>query len=134
MPIGAEVQSYQSFMHAFAAQDLSVNALRTNGLLRKQEWEAFDTAVVEVARQRLNGIADLRAAGLVRDLGGLGVLIDEWESMSDMESASVDMSGVTPDKRRARLPRNRPPIRSPRLGSPRTSGSGSHGPARWPRR
>jgi len=72
---------------------LNVNALRTNDLLRKDEWQALDTAVVEVQRQRLNGIADLQNRGLTRNLGGLGVLIDQYEQMSDMGGADVDMSG-----------------------------------------
>jgi len=72
---------------------LNVNELRTNDLLRKDEWTALDTAVIEVQRQRLNGIADLQNRGLTRDLGGLGVLIDQYEKMSDMGDADVDMSG-----------------------------------------
>jgi len=76
------------------AEDLlNINALRTNDLLRKDEWQALDTAVIEVQRQRLNGIADLQNRGLTRNLGGLGVLIDQYEQMSDMGGADVDMSG-----------------------------------------
>lgn len=75
------------------ADILNVNAMRTNDLLRKDEWTALDTAVIEVQRQRLNGIADLQNRNLTRNLGGLGVLVDQYEQMSDMGDADVDMSG-----------------------------------------
>lgn len=77
--------------------DLSV--LRTNDLLRKDEWKALDTAVVRVARERLVAIQDLRNAGLTRNLGGLGVLIDEYEKLSDIEPAEQSMTGVAPSER-----------------------------------
>lgn len=74
---------------------LNVNALRTNALLRHEEWLQLDAAVVDVARKRLVGIADLQAAGLVHDLGGLGTTITMYEKQSDMDSADVDMDGET---------------------------------------
>jgi len=70
--------------------------LRVNGVLRKEEWKAFDERVVQVARDIVTGVDDLRAAGLVRNLGGLGVMTDEWETSSDMTGANIDMAGVTP--------------------------------------
>lgn len=84
-----------SFPGRFLEANLDVNALRTNDTLRKDEWERLDEAVVRVARQRLNGIADLRSAGLVVPLGGLGVLISQYEQMSDMDAAQRSMAGVT---------------------------------------
>lgn len=74
----------------------NVNALRTNDVLRKDEWIAFDNTVVEVARQRLIGVGDLMSAGLRFPItNALGVTRVEWEKMSDMEAAEVSMSGVT---------------------------------------
>lgn len=81
---------------AFLASGLNVNALRTNALLRHEEWLELDKAVVDVARQRLNGIADLRTYGLIQPLGGLGTILSGYEQMGDMSDANVDMSGVTP--------------------------------------
>lgn len=69
--------------------------LVTNALLRHDEWKAIDATVQKVKQERLVGIADLRAAGLVHNLGSIGVTISEWESESDMTAADVDMSGVT---------------------------------------
>lgn len=78
---------------AFIANGAS--ALRTNDLLRKEEWERLDEALVRVARARLNGIQDLRSAGLVRNLGSLGVLIDQYEKVSEFTAAHQDMDVVT---------------------------------------
>lgn len=95
----AEVSSYGSFIsnaHALLNSGFDLGALRANSLLRKDEWLRVDETVVEVARHRLAGIADLVSAGLTRDLGGLGVMMDEFEKVSDMTPAQQDMSGITP--------------------------------------
>lgn len=100
----ATPNDFMSGLSANAVQRLMTNnmniekALRTNGLLRKDEWIEIDRTVVQVARERLTGIADLRAKGLVRNLGGLGTLIDQWETQGDMSPADVNMSGVTAGK------------------------------------
>lgn len=73
----------------------NVNSLRTNATLRKDEWELLDTRVVDVARQRLVGIADLQASGLVQTLGGLGTTISQYEKQSDMSAAESSMDGET---------------------------------------
>ncbi len=74
----------------------SIQALRTNAVLRKDEWSQLDTALIEVARQRLPLVSALVAAGLSFPIGnGLGTTILEWEQVSDMEPADVSMSGVT---------------------------------------
>lgn len=73
--------------------------LRANDLLRKDEWEALDDAVVEVAKRQLGGIEDLQAAGLTRNLGSLGVLLDEYEAVSYIDEAEQNMSGVAPGQR-----------------------------------
>lgn len=113
MPNNASIQSIHSFQSslpaALMASELDVRVLRrfsgqnlgngnivTNALLRKDEWKSLDERLVQVARQRLTGIADLRNAGLVQNLGGLGTLLSEYERMSDMNAAEVNMSGVTP--------------------------------------
>ena len=70
-------------------------ALRTNATLPRSAWEAIDQTVVEVAGQRLNGIADLQSRGLVRNLDGMGFMYDTWQTMSDSHSAEQSMSGLT---------------------------------------
>jgi len=79
---------------------MNVNALRTNDVLRKDEWIAYDTAIVEVARERLIGVADLLGRGLRFDLNNaLGTTKLEWEKISDMTPAEMSMSGITPGEK-----------------------------------
>jgi uncharacterized linocin/CFP29 family protein len=81
---------------ALLQSKFSSNSLRTNDVLQKDEWELFDTTVVQVARQRLVGVADLLERGLRMPVANaLGVTRVEWEKVSDMEPAEMNMSGVT---------------------------------------
>lgn len=77
------------------AGDLNINSLRTNRLLRKDEWVKLDRRIVDIARDRLTGVSDLRSRGLTHTLGGLGTLYSQYEQQSDMSDANVDMAGVT---------------------------------------
>ncbi len=78
------------------ASGFKMNALRTNGVLRKEEWIQFDTALIEVARQRLVAVGDLLTRGLRFDVANaLGTTRVEWEKVSDMDPAEVNMAGVT---------------------------------------
>jgi len=80
------------------ANDWNIDkALRTNATLPKDAWSAMDSAIIEVAGQRLNGIADLQSRNLTRDLrsGGLGILYDYWQTMSEGGDAEQSMSGIT---------------------------------------
>ncbi len=80
--------------------DFNVNALRTNEILRKDEWVAFDEALIEVAHTRLNGVGKLIERNLTFNIGNaLGTTILEWESLSDFEPAELSMSGVTEGER-----------------------------------
>ena len=90
--------SFMGFMstaHRLASSGMNTNSLRTNALLRDDEWKRIDDRVLAVARGQLRGIQDLRDAGLTVDLGGLGVLIAEYEKVSDMEPAEQNLAGVT---------------------------------------
>jgi len=74
----------------------NVNALRTNDILRKEEWLLFDTRVVEIARERLAAVADLMTAGLTFNLpNAMGTMQLQWERISDMDPAIKSMDGVT---------------------------------------
>ncbi len=73
--------------------------LRANDLLSKDEWIAFDDALVEVSRRQLGAVEDLVAAGLSINLGSLGVLISEYEALSTIDLAEQSMSGVAPGQR-----------------------------------
>ena len=78
---------------------MSINALRTLDVLKKEEWKEFDSAVIEVARKNLGAINDLQAAGLTYNLPNpLGHTVLEWQRMGDMSGAQISMSGVQEDE------------------------------------
>jgi len=70
-------------------------ALRTLDTLRKDEWVAFDEALVAEAAIRLRGVADLLAAGLTIPVkNAMGKTVLEYEKITDMEPALVSMDGA----------------------------------------
>jgi uncharacterized linocin/CFP29 family protein len=71
--------------------------VRTNAQasLQYQEWMDIDRTVIEIATQRLVGIADLQGRGLTHPLGSIGVTVSLWDRSSDMTGAEIDMSGLT---------------------------------------
>jgi uncharacterized linocin/CFP29 family protein len=80
--------------------NFDLSALRTNTVLRKDEWLAMDTALIEIARKRLVAVGELVSRGLTFNIpNGLGTTILEWERVSDMEPAEVSMSGITEGER-----------------------------------
>lgn len=86
--------------HALLTNGFDHDSLRSCDVLRKDEWEKFDEKVIEVARTRLVGVGDLISRGLTYDVANpLGITRVEWERMSDMEPAEVNMSGVTEGER-----------------------------------
>jgi uncharacterized linocin/CFP29 family protein len=76
--------------------NFNVNALRTNGVLMRDEWKHFDNRVVQITRERLVGVAELIRRGLVYNLpNALGVMTLEWErAIDDLVAAEVTMSGL----------------------------------------
>lgn len=78
----------------------NINSLRTNDVLRKDEWKQMDDILLAVARRRLVAVNELVSRGLTYNIGnGLGTTILEWEQVSDMDPANVSMSGVTEGER-----------------------------------
>lgn len=63
--------------------------LWANSLLRKDEWEELDEAVVEAAGPRTERIMQLPQ----RSLGGIGTLISQWNRSTQMSPARVSISG-----------------------------------------
>lgn len=72
------------------------NALRTNGVLLRDEWKAFDNVVVDITRENLVAVAEVMNRGLVYNLpNALGSLTLEWqELLDDLVEAEVSMSGL----------------------------------------
>jgi len=73
----------------------NINALRTNDVLRKDEWKLYDRSIVEIAKARLIGVGDLVSRGLTMKINNaLGITRIEWENDTDLTPASVSMSGI----------------------------------------
>lgn len=72
----------------------NTDVLRTNTLLRRDDWERIESTIVDKAQEFLGLIDQLRSRGMVQDVGDLGVLIRRIENISDMGPAEQSMSGV----------------------------------------
>lgn len=85
-----------SVAQQLAANNFNVNALRSNSVLRKEEWNLLDTQLVQIARSRLKVVDALLSAGLSFPItNGLGTTTLQWEEQSDMEDAQLSMDAVT---------------------------------------
>lgn len=74
---------------------LSAAVLRTNDTLRKDEWLAFDTALVQEAVIRLVGVADLIGQGLTIPVANaLGKMMLGYEKVTDMDPAVTSLDGL----------------------------------------
>lgn len=78
-----------------AGRPIGPAELRSADTLRKDEWVAYDEALVEEGILRLRGIADLIAAGLTISVpNAMGKTLLEYEKVSDMQDAMVSLGGV----------------------------------------
>lgn len=98
--VGSDGSSYITICKAGAdpMDPASYEAIQVNSgaTLRREEWQQLDTAVINVARHRLGGIADLEAHGLVFNLGNaMGTTVLEYHDVSDAFEAELTMDGVT---------------------------------------
>lgn len=92
---GGSLQASGSVAMRMMQVGFKASALRTNDVLKNRDWIDVDNAVVQVARQRLVAVADLLNNGLRYPVANaLGITRVEWERVSDMGTADVNMSGV----------------------------------------
>lgn len=85
--------------------------IHTNATLRKDEWLNLEDRVIEAAQERYVILDDMRSAGLTYNVGGLGTIVSEWETQSDMTDAEATMDGEsTADKDRIQYGLNGVPI------------------------
>ena len=74
-------------------QIITPRGLRVNSMLRKDEWEELDRAVVAAAVPPLRVIAALERAGLTSPLGSLGTLVSQYNVVSEMTAANANLRG-----------------------------------------
>lgn len=75
--------------------------LRFNSLLSHEEWKRMDETIIQAARLRLRGVQDLMSRNLTTPLGGLGTMVSQWGTVSEMSGPKVTMSGrATSDRDR----------------------------------
>jgi uncharacterized linocin/CFP29 family protein len=75
----------------------NVESLRTNALLRREEWIWIDRTVIDIARANLAITSLLLGRGLRTPLPNpLGHTRIEWQTMTDMTNAEITMSGISP--------------------------------------
>lgn len=67
--------------------------LKVNSVLRKDEWEELDRAVVQAAVHPLRVTRILRERNLVRRIGSLGTLVAQYNQVSEMTPANVSLRG-----------------------------------------
>jgi len=91
--IGKDGRAYMTVNQGGTLKAVPINNAAT---LRKDEWKQYDTAIIREARQRLMGIADLEARGLVYRIGnGLGKTVLETENLNEFTEAELSMDGIT---------------------------------------
>lgn len=75
--------------------ELSPQVLRTNGVLRKDEWILYDTELIEGAVARTQAILDLVAAGLTKPIpNSMGKTVLQYDLFGDLADATVSMDGM----------------------------------------
>ena len=88
--------SYGSVATRVMEANGDVNVLRTNATLRKDEWIELDTTLVQVAEERLVGVADLNANGqFITITNGLGKTVLEYEDVSAFTPATLSMDATS---------------------------------------
>lgn len=83
--------------------------LVVNSMLRRDEWAQIDAAVIAEAQYPLRAINDVVSRGLRQPLGGIGTMVSQWYMASEVDGATVNMTGTggnrdLPDMRQAGAP------------------------------
>lgn len=97
---GMSVNPLRSFIGKDGQYYMTVNGkavpISNAATLRKDEWKMYDQAVIQAARERLVGVADLNSRGLTYNIpNGLGTTVLEYEDLSDITDAEMNMDAVT---------------------------------------
>lgn len=91
---GMNVDQFLGGLDAFVTvngKNYKVNA----ATLLKDEWKQYDDVVLRVAQERLVGVGDLLARGLVLNVpNALGTTVLEYEHVTDVEAAQMSMDAL----------------------------------------
>lgn len=91
---GGDAKNPANYASVPAAQaGLNVNAVTS---LRPDEWKQLDQAILDVQKEQLSGYDYIIGKGLTRPLNNpMGTTVLEWHSISDSQSVTQSMDGVT---------------------------------------
>lgn len=99
-PKTGAVSGHGSVAQRLLANNMNVNALRTNDTLKRLEWQEYDTAIVKAYQRQLNGVAALIRNGLEYNIAnGFGRTVLVTQTVSDISDAELSMDGVTPSNK-----------------------------------
>lgn len=94
---GGQIQARGGVAKKLLANSMNPGALRSLDTLLYDEWKKIDSAVVEMSRLRLVGVADLITRGLTYPLpNALGTTVLAHQLQSDISDAVISMDAVTP--------------------------------------
>ena len=96
--IGTEHQATHGHLHLFSRswiaqqrQRRATNPLRTHATLLREQWRELDLTLIRIAEQYMAGVSDLRDRGLTHTVGSIGFAASQYNSVGEMEPATVDM-------------------------------------------
>jgi len=85
----------QMAMRIMEAEGDVGRALRTYDTLQKDQWKQLDSTVKTIVRQNLVVAQDLRnTPGILNPINNIGILLSEWQDVSDIGDAQRDMMGL----------------------------------------
>ena len=77
-------------------QEVKLNLNSFSGVLRREEWQQLDEAILPIAEYRLGGVQDLIDKGLTFNLGNaMGTTVLEHHTVGDAMEAGLSMDAVT---------------------------------------
>jgi len=80
--------------HKLIQNNMDIKSLRNNATLTYDAWKKIDTSVLREYQIRLQGVADLQAAGLTFQTDGLSQTVLQYQDESDITDAELNMDGV----------------------------------------
>jgi len=87
------IKGIGSVAERLLANNFNPAALRTNGLLRYDDWKEIDRTVVKAAQERINGTREFLSRGLTYNIpNGMSVMSLAYETQSDIAAAEISMN------------------------------------------